>query len=297
MTISIGIDYIPGQWRVCSVEPDRQAEFQVCATAGEMQALTSQICTLYPEPTIVVSLHVATPFGALATLTDQQLEHLAQQAHPAPACTDVTETLLVVRSLSLRSYCAPSVEYLPTLPAYRRLLRPALGSASEVCAIVALLHHMRKQDASWPEMNFLSLRADERSAGVIVVKDGQIVNGIGLLQGSTSPATRASLQEQEQAYREGLRQDLAGLLAIHQVEDVVVRGRGGPALLEQLADCYQLYLFPPMGPDDTDYEAALGAALLAEGLEREGSAAEVITHLHIPQAGPQAVFLPHINVS
>lgn len=297
MTISIGIDYTPGQWRVCSVEPDRQAEYQRCATAGEMQALISQVCALYPEPTIVVSLRAATPFGALATLTDRQLEQLAQQAHPASACTEAMETLLAVRSLSLRSYCAPSVEYLPTLPAYRRLLRPALGSASEVCAIVALLHHMRKQNASWPEMNFFSLLADERGACVVVVREGQIVNGIGLLQGSPSPAAGVSPQEQEEAYQEGLRQDLAGLLAIHQVEDIVVRGRGGPALVEQLADCYQLYLFPQVGPGDADYEAALGAALLAEGLEREGSAAEVITRLRIPQAGPQALFLPHVNVS
>jgi predicted butyrate kinase (DUF1464 family) len=273
--ISIGIDYTPGHWRVCHVEAGRPAEFQVCVTARELQALISQISTLSAELTVVVSLPVATPFGALATLTQQQLEHLAQCAQP-PSCSQVREALTALCSLRLRVYCAPSVAYLPTLPAYRRLLRPDLGHASEVCAIVALLHHMREQDAVWPEMNFFFIHADEPGTCVLVIQDGQIVNGIGHVQGS---------QMQEEAYREGLKQDLAGLLAIHQIEDVVVLGQRSPALVRQLADAYQLYHFPRVGPDGPGYEAALGAALLAEGLEQKGGASGVVDHLQISRAG------------
>ncbi len=316
MTISIGIDYTPGRWHICSVEQGKQAEFQSCATAGEMQALVSQVCALYPEPTIVMSLDVTTPFAALPTLTEQQVDHLAQRYHPTPACTELKEALLVLRSLSLRTYCAPSVEYLPTLPAYRRLLRPALGNANEVCAIVALLHHMREQEASWPEMNFFYVNAGESGTCVLVIKDGQIVNGIGLVQGSPLPAVyhylatlesmenaeeesrRAAFrQAQEAAFWEGLRQDLAGLLAVHQIEDVVLLGQKSPALIERLADLYQVYLFPHAGPNGSGYEAALGAALLAEGLERDGCAAEVVNHLQLPQAGQSASALPPFSVS
>jgi predicted butyrate kinase (DUF1464 family) len=304
MTISIGIDYTPGQWRVCSIESGRQAEFQLCTTARQMQTLVSQVCALYPEPTIVVSCQVATAFHGLATLTEAQIDHLAMHVWPASTCAEVKEVLQAVRSLSLRSYCAPSVEYLPTLPAYRRLLRPALGSASEVCAVVALLQHMREQEASWPEMNFFYINAGEGGTCVLVIQEGQIVNGIGQVQGSQRPAARASLevpgsteaeQAEAQAYQEGLRQDLTGLLALHQVEDVVVLGARSPALIEQLADVYQLYLFPHREPESTGNEAALGAALLAEGLEQEGSAAQVVKRLQIPQAGPHGQFLPHFS--
>lgn len=292
MTISIGIDYVPGQWRICSIEPGKQAEFQICATLREMQALVSQVCALYPEPTIVVSLHVATPFGSLAGLREQQLEHLACCASATSACSEVKEALVALRSSSLRSYCAPSVEYLPTLPAHRRLLRPALGSASEVCAVVALLGHMREQEANWPEMNFFYINADENGTCVLVIKEGQIVNGIGLVQGSQPLSASllptehgASPLAREEAYREGLRQDLAGLLALHQLEDVVLLGRRSPVLVEQLADSYQLYHFPRLGPGGAGYEAALGAARLAEGLEQEGCAADVVNRLQIPRAG------------
>lgn len=316
MAISIGIDYTPGRWRICSVEQGKQTEFQTCATAGEMQALASQVCALYPEPTIVMSLDVTTPFGPLAALTEPQVNHLAQRYHPTPACTELKEALLALRSLSLRTYCAPSVECLPTLPAYRRLLRPALGNANEVCAIVALLHHMREQEASWPEMNFFYVNAGESGTCVLVIKDGQIVNGIGQVQGSPLPAAYQYLatlkstedaeeesrravfrQAQEEAFWEGLRQDLAGLLAVHQIEDVVLLGQKSPALVERLADLYQVYLFPHAEPDGASYEAALGAALLAEGLEQDGCAAEVANHLQIPWAGQSASSFPPFSAS
>jgi predicted butyrate kinase (DUF1464 family) len=316
MAISIGIDYTPGRWHICSVEQSKQAEFQFCATAGEMLALVSQVCALYPEPTIVISLDVATPFTSLPALTEQQVDRLAQRYHPTPACTELKEAQLALRSLSLRTYCAPSVEYLPTLPAYRRLLRPTLGNANEVCAIVALLHHMREQEASWPEMNFFYVNAGESGTCVLVIKDGQIVNGIGLVQGSPLPAVyhylatlestedaeeesrRAAFrQAQEEAFWEGLRQDLAGLLAVHQIEDVVLLGQKSPALIERLADLYQVYLFPHAGPNGQGYEAALGAALLAEGLEGDGCAAEVVEHLRISQAGQSVSALPPFSVS
>lgn len=299
MTMSIGIDYTPGQWRVCSIESDKQAEFQVCPTVREMRALVSQVCALYPEPTIVLSFQVATAFHALAALNEAQIDHLARRTRPASACSEVKEALQVVRSLSLHAYCAPSVEYLPTLPAYRRLLRPALGSASEVCAVVALLRHMREQEASWPEMNFFYINAGVCGTCVLVIQEGRIVNGIGQVQGSQVPVgthgQQAVLTETEQAEvqasREGLSQDLAGLLAIHQVEDVVVLGVQSPALIEQLADDYQLYLFPRGESESAGNESALGAALLAEGLELRGCAAEVVRHLQIPQAGPRGLFL------
>jgi len=316
MAISIGIDYAPGQWRVCNVEQGRPAECQICATAGEMQALVSQVCALYPEPTIVVSLDVAAPFGPLSALTEPQMDQLAQRYHPTPARTEVKAVLAALRSLSLRTYCAPSVEYLPTLPVYRRLLRPALGNANEVCTIVALLHHMREQDASWPEMNFFYVNAGESGTCVLVIKDGQIVNGIGQVQGSALPAAYHYLatvesvedveeakahpdfrQAQDEAFWEGLRQDLAGLLAIHQIEDVVLLGQKSPALVERLADLYQVYLFPYAGAEVAGYEAVLGAALLADGLEQEGCAAEVVNHLQILQAGQSAFSLSRFSVS
>lgn len=308
MTIRIGIDYFPEQWRVCGVEQGKAVELHTLAETGELLTLVRQMCALYPEPTIVLSLDVSTPFRALAELTDEQIDRLVQRYHPAPAFTEIREVLRALRSMSARVYCAPSVEYLPTVPLYRRLMRPALGSANEVCAAVALLHHMREQEAPWPEMNFFCVNARENGSCALVIKDGEIVNGLGVLQGSALPSAygyladlesvpepeneerRATLQQaQREAFWEGLTQELAGLIAIHHIEDIVLLGKEGASLIERLADVYQVYLFPHAHTEREGYEAALGAALLAEGLERDGCAREVVERLQIRQANREAL--------
>jgi predicted butyrate kinase (DUF1464 family) len=305
MAVSIGIDYTQGQWRVCRVEQGQLAEFRLFGSVEEMLVVVRQLCAQYPEPTIGISLDVATPFVSLPTLSDEQLERLVQRYHPTPAFIEVKAGLQALRTLSLRAYCAPSVEYLPTVPLHRFLMRPTLGSAREVCAVVALLHHMNEQQASWGEMNFFCINASENSTCVLVIVNGQIVNGIDPLQGSSLPAAYgylASLESAEglaedekagnaalqaalgEAFWEGLTQELSGLLAVHHSEDIVVLGQQSERLVERLADTYQVYLFPYAHSEREGYESAIGAALLAEGLEQAGSSGAVVDHLQLRQA-------------
>lgn len=299
MTINIGVDFTPGQWRVCTLEQGRPAQFRVFAVARELLEVVSQLCALYPEPTIVLSLDISTPLSALHTLSEKRLELLAQRYHPHQVFTEVWEVLQALRELNMRSYCAPSVEYLPTIPFYRLLMRPALGAANELCAVVALLHHMREQEASWPEMNFFYVNVGEQATCVLVLKDGQVVNGIGMLQGSSLPANQSYLaltepgkkrsqeeiqQTLSEAFWEGLTQDLAGLMATHHFEDIVVLGRENASVAERLANLYQVYLFPHAQTESVGYESAFGAALLADGLDSDGLASEVIERLQVRQA-------------
>jgi predicted butyrate kinase (DUF1464 family) len=305
MTINIGVDYTAGQWKSCVVGQGHLAELHIFATSGEMLASLSQVCALYPEPTIVLALDATVPFGALQDLTDEQLERLAQSYRPVSSGIEVREALEAFGSLSLHCYSAPSVVYLPSVSHHRRLMRPSLGSAREVCAVVALLHHMREQEAAWQEMNFLFVNASEQGTSTLVLQAGQIINGIGALQGSSFSAVHEYLAGLEiaggwgeedrqdrfqralqEAFWEGLTQELGGLMTIHHIEDVVVLGQKSGDLIERLADVYQVYLFPHAQTDYEGYESALGAALLAEGLDQPGKAAELVDYLQIRHAGP-----------
>lgn len=303
MAISIGIDYMPGQWRVCRVEQGQLAEFRQFGSAAEMLAVVRQLCAQYPEPTIVLALDGVTPFVPLSTLSDEQLEQLVQRYHPDPAFSEANMALQALRALNLRSYCAPSVAFLPTVPLHRCLLRPSLGSARAVCAVIALLHHMREQQATWEEINFCCVDAGATGTSVLVIVNGQIANGIDPLQGSSLPTISRSLAQLENlagdrpderadildaAFWEGLKQDLAGLLALHHSEDLVVLGAQSARLVERLADTYQVYLFPHAHTEREGYEAALGAALLGEGLEQEGTASVLVNHLQLRQANRAA---------
>ncbi len=302
MAISIGVDYVGGQWRYCVIDQGNLSELHTFADAGTLLTALNQTCTLYPEPGLVLALNAQTPLRALSTLTEPQLVRLLREDAAAFAFPADLAAMQTLYALSIQSYCAPAVAYLPTVPAYRRLLRAALGDAGEVCTVVALLHHMREQGAGWQEMNFIYLHLSERGICALVVQDGRIVNGIARLQGSGQTTAHAQLRDLEyteaaprvdsevfqtlyrEAFWEGLTQELAGLLAIHHLEDLVVLGQQSDELVERLADTYQVYLFPHAQSEATGYEAALGAAILAEGLNQPGTAAELVDYLQITSA-------------
>ena len=53
------------------------------------------------------------------------------------------------------------------------------------------------------------------------------------------------------------------------------------AFIERFADSYQVYLFPYSQPDYEGFEAASGAATIAEGLYGQNARAEIVERLQI----------------
>ena len=88
----------------------------------------------------------------------------------------------------------------------------------------------------------------------------------------------------QQALWEELTQDIAGLMAIHHIEDIVVSGDFQEAFIEHFAENYQVYLFPAGEADTPGFEGALGAAVLAGGLFLPGKAREIVDQLSIREA-------------
>jgi|SRR3989440_6642179 predicted butyrate kinase (DUF1464 family) len=56
------------------------------------------------------------------------------------------------------------------------------------------------------------------------------------------------------------------------------------AFIERFADSYQVYLFPYSQPDYEGFEAASGAAAIAEGLYGQNARAEIVERLQIREA-------------
>jgi len=144
------------------------------------------------------------------------------------------------------------------------------------------------------------LDVEHNSRSIIVVEDGRIVNGlgenagtyhaygVGQQEGIDSGDGSDTMEDEviaEQAFWEGLTQDLAGLMAIHHLEDIVVTGQRKDAAIERLEDTYQFYCFPHHTYEQEGFEAAIGAAIIAEGLYYPGLAAEIVERLQLSQAG------------
>ncbi|GER82936.1 hypothetical protein KTAU_15730 [Thermogemmatispora aurantia] len=313
MSLSIGIDYGRRSWKLCLLDEAQPPEYHCFASPAELLASLTRLCALFPEPVITLAAGNGLPLERLDRLVSEQIDALTagydEPVFPpsTPAASAVSETLpqtqesppLVLasfletlRSLNLHSYVLPSLAHLPTVPAYRLLLERLPSSPAAVCRVVTLLYRLRQREASWPEMRFLVLEARSASWQVLVVEDGYLTNGVhGKPQDLTLPLLPLAAAPTEglfeQAYWEGLLRDLAGLLAIHHLDEVVISGRRSETLATRLGEVYQLYYFPYAPQEPHGFEAALGAALIASGLQHPRSlAAEVVQHLQLWRSVP-----------
>jgi predicted butyrate kinase (DUF1464 family) len=185
--------------------------------------------------------------------------------------------------MNLHSYLLPSLRYLPGIPLHRKVSSRFLGSSNDVCIVAALLSGLREREATWPEMQFMCVQVNRRFRSIHVLENGCIVNGMvaALPFDWQDERMRA---EYERALWEGLTQDMAGLMAIHHIEDIVVSGDFQEEFIEHFAENFQVYLFPSDKAETPGFEGALGAAVLAEGLFLSGKAREIVDQLGIREA-------------
>ena len=122
-----------------------------------------------------------------------------------------------------------------------------------------------------------------------MIKDGRIVDGMTVSIEAVEDGEEEDEQEREQAFWEGLSEDVAGLMAVHHFEDIVVIDRRSTTqdkldkstVVDRLGDSYQLYLYPQRESEPEGFETAIGASLIAEGLFRPSLASEVVERLQI----------------
>ena len=280
MSLSIGVSCGRENWKTCLMENGRPLELNSFVDSAAARAYLEHTCTLYPEPTIVLSSDLSTPFTRLVAVPKTCLEEMIPRYYTAEQGETLQKLLIAIGYRNINSYFAPSVRYLSSMPPHRKLMRENLGTANNLCAIAALLKQLRAREAAWSEMNFLCLEVAHNSRSILVVEDGRIVNGM-----SNVARTEDQFQEaSQQAFWEGLTQELAGFVAIHHFEDIVVMGQLKDAFIERFADSYQVYHFPYSQPDYEGFEAATGAAAIAEGLYGHNTSAEVVERLQIREA-------------
>lgn len=282
MTMSIGIDYKAGTWKTCFTENGQTIELCTFGNSDATLAYIESICAVYSEPIIALSSALETTLCSMQALLEEQ-EHSATPADVA----DLHTFLVAIGSFNAKNFHLPALKSLKSIPRYRKRKRKDMGNTDKLCSVTTLLYRMRQQEASWPEMRFLYLEVGEDDRSIVVVKDGRIVDGMTV--DIEHVAEEDDEDEQEQAFWEGLAEDVAGLMAIHHFEDIVVIDRRSSAqdtlkkrtVVDRLGDTYQLYLFPRSESEPAGFETAIGASLIAEGLFHPSLASEVVDHLQV----------------
>ena len=95
----------------------------------------------------------------------------------------------------------------------------------------------------------------------------------------------------EQTFWEGLTESLAGFLALHHLDDIVIMERQSTdrqetgrkdAVIDRLGGSYKFYQFPSEASETPGCEVAISAAPIAAGFCGSGLAAEVMQQLLAP---------------
>lgn len=283
MALSIGVVRHGNAWKTCMTEQGQIVEQHAFENTMQTLSYLTHTCASYPELTLAVSLACETPFLALSDSTEQQWEDLLTFPFNDWTIAEARELLIAIKEITLHSYLIPSMRYLPAIPLYRRLSPRSSGTSNDVCIVAALLFRLREREAAWPEMQLFCVQANRHFKSIQALEDGYIVNSIATEVPSDVPDERMRA-EYERALWEGLMQDIAGLIAVHHIEDIVTLGDYQEAFIEHFAENYQVYLFPSSEADIPGFECALGAAVLAEGLFQAGKAWEIVERLSIREA-------------
>lgn len=279
MALSLGIEYGASVWYTSLMEDLTLQETQLFLSANTLLAYVENICACYPEPVVTM---------ATRTRSDRALADV----NAVDETEDVQAVIEAIKTMSLTSYRIPEISQLASIPRYRKLNRAHMGSSSMLCSVATLLYRMRLQEAAWPEMRLFFLSLSETARSIAVIQDGFVVDGIARVQHEALHHDEADdevRQLVEAAFWEGLTQDLAGLMAVHHCEDIVLLTQNEPAgmrrlhseVIDHLGDLYPCYLFPTHTGEPDGFEAALGAAIIGEGLHGGGVTAEVVERLHL----------------
>lgn len=261
--LSIGVDEVYGKWRACVLEDGQVVELQAFADSVSVLAYLAQTCATYPESVMMSALDEV-----------QRNQESCERF------------LIAIESLNRHTYCLLAVQTLPSIPAHRQNLG-RVGSGHMLANAAALLYRLRQREATWDEMQFLLLEAGEWGFSVVVIEQGKVVNYLTMIPPQTEQAADHQLPEQtasirEEAFWEQLTQGLAGLLAVHHLEDIVILGERKDEVIARFEGMYAFYHFPH--DEQEGYEAAMGAAWLAANLSTFADADAVIERLQIPLA-------------
>lgn len=279
MALSLGIEYVSSAWYIALREHLTLIETKLFPSTNALLAYLEDICAYYPEPVITLA-------------TQMWSDSATSEAFPLYKTNEMQTVVEAIKTMSLTSYRISEINQLASIPRHRKLNRTHMGSSSILCSVATLLYRMRLQDAAWPEMRFFLLSLSEMSRSIAVIQDGFVVDGMACVQHKAlydDDADNDVRQLVEDAFWEGLAQDLAGLMAVHHCEDIVLLMQHPSAgmrklydaIIDRLGDLYPCYLFPAHADEPENFEAALGAAIISEGLHSAGIAAEVVEHLHL----------------
>jgi predicted butyrate kinase (DUF1464 family) len=287
---SLGIDYGTGSWKSALIEGPRILALERFEDPAVLYPALEEKARNAPHLPIVLPSGFGIPLKRIQEVDDRDLfEMTLRQGDPAEK--GLGQFLHRLRHTDLHAYCIPSVKLLRSVPVHRKVNRIDMGTADKLCTVAYLLHCQVSRGESLETQDFLVAEVGEGFKALMVVRGGRIVDGLGGTAGHLGPRARGAIDGElaclypfskamvyrggavdiearfgsygHHAFWEGLEKEIVLFLNYYGLRRILVTGRRKHAVMERLGGQY-----PMDAPleDGEGFEAALGAAILADGI-------------------------------
>lgn len=310
---SLGVDYGTGAWKTALLVEGRLPALQSFPSADQVRALLQEVEVRHPGLPIVLPSGFGIPLKRVQALDERDLFEMALR-QDAPTQCGLSGFLETLKRSRLNAYCIPAVKLLPTVPIHRKLNRVDMGTSDKLCTVAYFVSLLTERGALLQNVDFLTLEVGAAFRAIITVRGGKIVDGLGGTAGGMGPQCRGRMDGElaylyewntkasvyhggaqdiearfggygEAAFWEELERDLLMLLHFHGLTRIFVAGRRTPEVMRQLGRRFQL---EEPTRADLGYEAAIGAAILADGIAG-GRHAEILAHLGLREVTDRAL--------
>lgn len=288
---SLGVDYGTGSWKTALLGPIGQPERRTFASPDEVRASIEEIDRRHPGLPIVLPSGFGVPLKRVQELDDRDRFEIALRRE-APTERGLSRFLLALETSRLNAYCIPAIKLLPSIPIHRKINRVDMGTSDKLCAAAYFISRSHERGTRLEEIDFVMLEVGEAFRAMVVVRGGKIVDGLGGTAGGIGPRSRGRIDGElaylydwdskesiyrggahdieerfggygDEAFWEELEKDLLAFLYFHELKIILVAGRRKQEIVRRLGKRFQIQA---PGEDDEGFEAAAGAALLADGI-------------------------------
>ena len=301
--LSLGVDFDTTAWRVAAWDEDRAADLHTFGSAEELWEFVDVLRSVHPATPLVLPSGFGVPLTRVAEIMDQDIFEMTLERRWQSTDT-LGRFLAEARRRALRAYCIPAVKLLPSVPPHRKLNRVDLGTSDVLCAAVWAIHCLSSADHPRSTCDFVLLHTRPGARSLLVVRAGQVVDGIGANAGhpelgqseplcglASQPAHDRTVSRatgtsdhvagySQEACCEALQKQVFGLLGFHKLSRVILTGVRRAEISQTLKEQLPIASLPT--PLD-GFEPALGAAIVAAGLTG-GPSDKLVEHLGLREA-------------
>lgn len=287
---SLGIDYGTASWKLALIEGPRVLALKQFEDWSQLEPALKEMGSHHSGLPMVLPSGFGIPVTRIQEVDDRDLFEMTLRRGD-PTEKGLGQFLQTLRASDFHAYCIPAVKLLPSVPIHRKVNRIDMGTADKLCAVAYLLHRQLALGESLEAQHFLSLEVGETFKALIIVQGGRIVDGLGGTAGHIGPRARGAVdgelaylysfdkakvysggafdtetrfgQYGHDAFWEGLEKEIVLYLNYYGLPRILVTGRRKEAVIRRLGTRYPMEL--PL-EEGEGFEAALGAAILADGI-------------------------------